>query len=131
MSQDQLLGGGKTCLNDVNTYIVSMPRFKMELTYDLTEPLQELGMTDVFDSRLADLSGILPGLFVDDALQKTYVDVNEEGTEAAAVTVIDTAAVSGPPTPPKFVADHPFIFIIQDDESGAILFMGRLSDPTA
>ena len=111
--------------------IVSMPRFKMELTYDLTEPLQELGMTDVFDSRIADLSGILPGLFVDDALQKTYVDVNEEGTEAAAVTVIDTAAVSGPPAPPKFVADHPFIFIIQDDESGAILFMGRLSDPTA
>ena len=64
-----------------------------------------------------------------DALQKTYVDVNEEGTEAAVVTVIHTTAESGPSLP-EFVADHPFIFIIQDDESGAILFMGKVADPT-
>ena len=59
-----------------------------------------------------------------------YVDVNEVGTEAAAITavVLDTSAQ---PPPPMFIANHPFIFIIQDDESGAILFMGRLSDPTA
>ena len=60
------------------------------------------------------------------------MDVNEEGTEAAAVTTIAVTLVESlPPPPPRFTADHPFIFIIQDDESGAILFMGRLSDPTA
>ena len=111
--------------------IVSMPKFKMELKYSLKEPLQDLGMADAFDPRLADLSGIAPLLFVKDATHKTYTDVNEEGTEAAAVTVIVTAFTSQPPPPPRFIADHPFIFIIQDDESGAILFMGRLSDPTA
>ena len=111
--------------------IVSMPKFKMELKYSLKEPLQDLGMADAFDPRLADLSGIAPFLFVKDATHKTYTDVNEEGTEAAAVTVIVTAFISQPPPPPRFIADHPFIFIIQDDESGAILFMGRLSDPTA
>ena len=111
--------------------IVSMPKFKMDLKYNLKKPLQDLGMADAFDPDLADLSGIAPLLFVKGATHKTYADVNEEGTEAAAVTVIVTAFISQPPPPPRFIADHPFIFIIQDDESGAILFMGRLSDPTA
>jgi serpin B len=57
------------------------------------------------------------------------VDVNEEGTEAAAVTVIETA-IESVPSLPEFVADHPFIFIIQDDESGTIIFMGKVTDPT-
>ena len=109
--------------------IVSMPKFKMELVYNLKDHLESLGMVDAFKPDLADFSGIDPRLFVKDALQKTYVDVNEEGTEAAVVTVIVTADESVPSTP-KFVADHPFIFVIQDDESGAILFMGKVTDPT-
>ena len=113
---------------------VFMPKFTMETSYSLPAYLSSLGMVDVFDDSLADLSGIAPvepnGLYVSEAIHKAYVDVNEVGTEAAAITavVLDTSAQ---PPPPMFIANHPFIFIIQDDESGAILFMGRLSDPTA
>ena len=119
---------------------VSMPKFKMETDYDLIGPLKGLGMSDVFSSSAADLSGIgevlKPGfqgnnLYVTKALQKAYVDVNEEGTEAAAVTAIVAGIESATPPPPRFTADHPFIFMIVDNESGAILFMGRMSDPAA
>ena len=108
---------------------VSVPKFEMELTYNLTDPMMSLGMVDAFDAGLADFPGIHSQAYVTNATQKTYVDVNEEGTEAAAVTVIEVAIESEPSLLP-FVADHPFIFIIQDDESGAILFMGKVTDPT-
>ncbi len=115
---------------------VFMPKFTMETSYSLPAYLGSLGMVDVFDGGLADLSGIAPVepnvLYVSEATQAAYVDVNEVGTEAAAITtVILDYTSSQPPPPPMFIANHPFIFIIQDDESGAILFMGRLSDPTA
>ena len=120
------------------TMIVSMPKFEMRTHYDLAPVLQSLGMTDAFDPASADLLGVLgvqPGeeygernLYVSKAVHDGYVKVNEEGTEAAAVT---TAVLFSISEPPYFIADHPFIFIIQDDESGAILFMGRVSDPTA
>ena len=109
--------------------VVSVPKFEMELTYDLVDPMLSLGMVDAFDTHLADFPGIHPALYVKDARQKTYVDVNEEGTEAAVVTVIATV-IETVPSLPEFVADHPFIFIIQDDESGAIIFMGKVTDPT-
>ena len=117
--------------------IVSVPKFTTNTHYDLMEPLSSLGVTDVFEPDMADLLGIayVPPdhyLYVTKAVHDAYVDVNEEGTEAAAVTTIAvTSEELLPPPPPRFTADHPFIFIIQDDESGAILFMGRLSDPTA
>ena len=116
--------------------IVSVPKFTTKTHYDLMGPLFSLGVSDVFDPDTADLSGIVhvqpdQNLYVSKAIHDAYVDVNEEGTEAAAVTTIVTLEESLPPPPPRFTADHPFIFIIQDDESGAILFMGRLSDPTA
>ena len=109
-----------------------MPKFTMGTSYNLSTYLKNLGMTDAFDSILADLSGIAPvtpdrNLYVYKAVHKAYVDVNEGGTEAAAVTAVVAATTSGSK---DFIAKHPFIFIIQDDESGAILFMGRLSDPT-
>ena len=119
---------------------VSMPKFRMETGYDLIPPLEELGMPDVFNATKADLTGIgiplKPGyegrnMYVTKALQKAYVDVNEEGTEAAAVTVVVIGIESVPPPPPIFTADHPFIFMIVDNESGTILFMGRVSDPAA
>ena len=110
-----------------------MPKFTMGTSYNLSTYLKNLGMTDAFDSILADLSDIAPvtpdrNLYVYKAFHNAYVDVNEGGTEAAAVTTVVAATDSGPT---DFIAKHPFIFIIQDDESGAILFMGRLSDPTA
>ncbi len=114
--------------------IVSIPKFEMKTHYDLEPSLTSLGMTDAFKKKIADLSGIADvsgrNLFVSKAVQDAYVNVNEEGTEAAAVTTIVIGMESMPPPPPKFTADHPFIFIIQDDESGTILFMGRVSDPS-
>ena len=90
-----------------------------------------MGVTDVFGG-LADLTGIAEGekgsLYVDKALHKAYVAVDEKGTEAAAVTAVMITAEEQP-RPPAFVADRPFLFIIHDSETGAILFMGRLADP--
>ncbi len=114
--------------------LVSIPKFQITERYDLNGPLMNLGISDVFDSDNADLGGIadisIKNLYVTAAAQDTFIDVNEEGTEATAVTTISTGTpYSQPPPPPQFIADHPFLFIIQDDESGTILFMGRISDP--
>ena len=116
--------------------IVSMPKFETKTKYSLNGPLTSMGMPVVFDKRHADLSGIGPiidyNLYVSKATHDAYVKVNEEGTEAAAVTtIIVSAYVTAPPPLPRFIADHPFLFVIQDDESGMILFMGRISDPTS
>ncbi len=111
--------------------LVKIPKFTMKTHYELPKPLKDLGVEDIFDSKTANLTGILGGIFVSNAVHDAYVDVNEEGTEAAAVTTIVAAFTSGPPPTPLFVADHPFLFVIQDDESGMILFMGKLSEPTA
>jgi len=115
--------------------VVAMPKFEMNTKYLLNKHLTALGMTDVFSPGKADLSGMVgqtgnEDLFVQKALQDAYVKVDEEGTEAAAVTTI-TAVYTSAPSPPRFTADHPFLFLIQDDESGAVLFMGRVSDPAA
>ncbi len=118
--------------------IVSIPKFETKTKYSLNNPLISMGMPDVFSSRVADLSGIasteVVNLYVSQAMQDAYVKINEEGTEAAAVTtvIVTTDSLSpAPPPPPKFIADHPFLFVIQDDESGMILFMGRISNPTS
>ena len=108
-----------------------MPKFEMETNYNLVPPLKELGAVDVFDGMTADLSGIARNLYVAGALHDAYVQVNEEGTEAAAVTtIIVRTTESHEPPPVPFVADHPFLFLILDDSSGTVLFMGRVSDPS-
>ena len=117
--------------------VVLIPKFEMGIKYDLSQTLSYLGMSDIFHMDRANLHGIMmpsgeeyhgPNLYVSKASQDAYVKINEEGTEAAATTTIVTSFAS---SPPHFIADRPFIFIIQDDESGAILFMGRVSDHTA
>jgi len=109
---------------------VSFPKFEARTAYDLIGHLQSLGVVDVFDDVAADLSGIVDvdsgNLYVEKAAHGAYVQVNEGGTEAAAATTITMYVTA---VPPSFTADHPFLFVIQDDESGAILFMGRVSDP--
>ena len=106
--------------------VVHIPKFKMETEYDLTKSLPDMGMPSVFGP--ADLSGITghKGLYVSEAIHKAFVDVNEKGTEAAAATAIVTDESSGQ----RFIADHPFIFMIQDNETGSILFMGKVVDPS-
>ena len=107
--------------------IVKMPKFELSTSQDLVEPLRALGIHDIFETK-SDLSNIADAsLYVSKAIHDARVNVNEEGTEAAAATAIEAEFVSFPPT---FIANHPFLFFIQDKESGAILFMGRMSDPT-
>ena len=113
--------------------VVSLPKFEIKTGYDLKSSLIQMGMPDAFDKRLADLSGIADlsllrgNLYVDKAKHDAYVKVNEEGTEAAAVTTIVIAIES---MPPHFNADRPFLFAIYDEQSGLVLFMGEVSDPS-
>jgi serine protease inhibitor len=92
---------------------------------ELTSSLTSLGMGVCFTDK-ADFSGIRDNLFISSVLHKAVIEVNEKGTEAAAVTVVEikeTAIAEAP----EFIADKPFIFIIEDSETGSILFMGKYS----
>ena len=111
---------------------VTLPRFKVESTFaSLKKDLVALGLTDAFDARLANFSGISPNqLFISDVVHKAFVDVNEEGTEAAAATGIVMRLTSIEPPPKTFRADRPFLFLIRENSSGKILFMGRICDPS-
>jgi len=109
---------------------VYMPKFKLETTYDLVGPLSAMGMPTPFFEGVADFGGITSiHLFISQAIHKAFVDVNEEGTEAAAATVIMMMTTSEKPPTPIFRADHPFVFLIQDDSTGNILFIGRMMEP--
>ena len=111
---------------------VFLPRFKLEQRFILNQVLQDLGMIDAFDENAADFSGMTPGrdLYIGKVIHQAFVEVNEEGTEAAAATAIimGTKAMVLD-KPPVFRADRPFVFLIRDLRSGSILFMGRLADP--
>ncbi|MDE4908811.1 serpin family protein [Methanogenium marinum] len=111
---------------------VFFPKFTLETTYFLPDTLGAMGMPTAFGSD-ADLSGMdnTRFLYITDVIHKAFVEVNEEGTEAAAATgVIVGRAVSVQEPVPVFRADHPFIFMITDDETGMLLFMGQVADPT-
>jgi len=120
---------GNMMKKQVNVYL---PKFKLETTYSLNENLAKMGMPSVFDPGLADLSGIdgEKDLYVTGVFHKAFVIVDEKGTEAAATTGIVVGTTSVGPQPEIFRADHPFIFLIQDDRTGLILFMGKVVDPT-
>ena len=113
----------------VNVYI---PKFKFETKYFMKNTLRNLGMPTAFTGS-ADFSGMTgkKDLKIDEVIHQAFIEVNEEGTEAAAATGIGVGmktSMSRPP--PIFKADHPFIFIIQQNETGNILFMGRVNNPT-
>ena len=108
---------------------VSLPKFKLESTFKLNDCLSELGMPDAFNRAKADLSGMSKlALYVSHVVHKAYVDVNEEGTEAAAATAAVIRKKSKPITH-RFTADHPFLFMIQDNRNGVPLFIGRIKAP--
>ncbi|MFB0552413.1 MAG: serpin family protein [Phycisphaerae bacterium] len=112
---------------------VSVPKFKMTSQFGLASVLKSMGMTDAFSAN-ADFSGMngKRDLFISAVIHKAYVDVNEEGTEAAAATAVTMKLTSvGPARIPVFQADHPFLFIIRDNHSGSILFIGRVMNPKA
>ena len=113
----------------VNIYI---PKFKFETKYFMKNTLSNLGMPTAFTYK-ADFSGMTgtKDLKIDKVIHQAFIEVNEEGTEAAAATGFGMSEVeSMPPPTPIFKADHPFIFIIQQKETGNILFMGRVNNPT-
>ena len=101
-----------------------LPRFKLKYEVRLNDTLKALGMEIAFDNG-ADFSGIGPDLFISEVRHKTFVEVNEEGTEAAAVTSVGVTAS----VPPVFRVDRPFFFAIYDAETETILFMGTVTEP--
>jgi serpin B len=113
---------------------LAMPRFEFDSDFSLAETLKTLGMGDAFRSppgpSTADFSGMTRAreLFLRDVVHKGFVSVDEQGTEAAAATGGVAEAVSGA-TPATLYLDRPFIFLIQDDETGSVLFVGRLTEP--
>lgn len=110
---------------------VEIPKFKFEKKYKLNELLQEMGIIDAFSPGSADFSGMdgTNNLFISKALHQSYIDVNEEGTEAAAATTI-IVELTSIPEQKEFKADHPFVFLIQHKVTGALLFMGKVMNPT-
>lgn len=117
-----------------NTHKVdlSIPRFKYMYKRLLNDDLIGLGMGIAF-SDFANFDNISDqGLKISRVLHQTFIDTNEEGTEAAAATVVEIVLTSASPTPlvVKVILDHPFLYFIRETSTGAILFMGRVSDPT-
>jgi serpin B len=114
---------------------VEMPKFKFDYSTELSGPLMSLGMKSPFDPASADFSKIVappPPLFITAVMHKTFIAVDEKGTEAAAVTAVELSAGAAPPEPKppfKFLADHPFLFAIVDDRTGTIVFLGALLTP--
>ena len=111
-----------------------LPKFKFETSYNLNDYLKELGMIEAFDED-ANFTGIFGYLdvFISDVLHKAYIEVNEEGTEAAAATAVIvalTAINGGGHSRIVFDADHPFLFTLHHKETGTILFMGEVADPS-
>jgi len=116
---------------------LGLPKFHVEYETVLNDPLKALGMEVAFDRQRAEFSRMLPRAFLRDSnafisqvVQKTYVDVDEQGTEAAAATGVMVAVVASFHRDPEMIVDRPFITAIRDDRTGLILFLGQINDPT-
>ena len=114
--------------------VVFLPRFRASSQFRLKDTLMQMGMTDAFDGGKANFSG-MDGregwLYIMAVIHQAFVDVNEQGSEAAAATAVVMGIRSIPPPPSIFRADHPFIFLIRDNRTGSILFLGRVVNPIA
>lgn len=127
----KLLAEAAANLRNVPQVLVSLPKFKIESEYDLKPILMEMGVKDVFFEETADLTGMhhsAEKLCVTTAVHKAFVDVNEEGTEAAAATGIVVGVRSAPAEPAVFRADHPFVFALRHKPTNTILFFGKVED---
>lgn len=115
---------------------LGLPRFDIETATSLADVLMEMGMARAFQDRdeFTGMSSSKPGLFIGDVIHQANITVDEEGTEAAAATAVIMAAESAPqelPTPVVFTIDRPFTFWLRDVATGAVVFMGRVNDPSA
>jgi serpin B len=125
---------------EYKSVILTIPKFKITAEFGLADTLKAMGMADAFDRKHADFSGMETAeqattdrLFINQVVHKAFVDVNEDGTEAAAATavvMVTSAAMQAHVPPPiEVTADRPFLFLIRHHSSATILFMGRLMDP--
>ena len=115
---------------------VVMPKYRVNVESGLNRPLRAMGMADAFDQARANFRSMLAeeylargNVYVSEAKQKVFIEVNEEGTEAAAVTGIEMRTTSAPAEPLSFVVDRPFLVAVRDDQTGALLFIGQVNDP--
>ncbi len=119
----------ETFMRKVN---VILPKFTVTSELMLSDTLKTLGMKNAFSDQ-ADFSGIEPEkqLHISEVVHKAFVEINEEGTEAAAATgvVIGVTSVRDPEPVPEFIADHPFLFLIRENQTGSLLFLGRITNP--
>jgi serine protease inhibitor len=113
--------------------IIRIPKFKVEESYDLKPILRHLGISEIFDRTAANFTKMvspeLNSVYVSDARHKSYIEVNEESSEAAAATTLEMIFTSSRKLPFEFIADHPFMFVILDNETKTTLFMGRYAEP--
>lgn len=112
---------------------LGLPKFEFRTQAGLKAPLIELGMPVAFDGDAADFSGMSPdgkNLYIQDVLHEAFIAVDEDGTEAAAATAVVVGRVSAPERQVELTVDRSFLFLIRDTETGAVLFMGRVVDPT-
>lgn len=116
--------------SETEKFTIEMPKFEFEYERSLAEDLKSMGLEVAFSEPEADFSGITPeDLFISDVIHKTYIKVNEEGTEAAAVTAIIFETTSAGPRD-YLRLDRPFLFAITENSSKSILFMGKVSEPS-
>ena len=117
---------------------LAMPKFEFESQFRLAETLKEMGMPNAFDDKTSDFSGMdgrsclagdHPCLLISKVIHKAFVSVDEEGTEAAAATSVVVRVASAGPEPKRVIVDRPFIFLIRDQATEAILFVGRIERP--
>lgn len=132
-AEGALLAGDHAAKLAAESVQVMLPRFRVAAAHRLREPLLALGMRAAFDATRADFTGITPKreLVVDDVVHQTWIQVDEEGCEAAAATAVvmkATAAVR-PREPKVFTADRPFAFTLRERTTGLVLFLGRVDDP--
>jgi serpin B len=110
---------------------LGLPRFEFRSQALLKSTLSELGMPIAFTEE-ADFSGMTPqgkDMFIQDVIHEAFISVDEEGTEAAAATAVVIGIVSAPELQVDMTVDRPFLFLIRDSETGAVLFLGRVLDP--
>ena len=130
LSADKLAGWlGKVREQEV---IVTLPKFKTTSEFSMNSTLSALGMKKAFQMPGADFSGIngKEDLYITAVVHKAFVDVNEEGTEAAGATGVVVGVKSAPAPKPVFRADHPFVFLIRDTRNDSVLFLGRIVNPS-
>ena len=115
---------------DQGEVLVQLPKVQIDSSYQLNEPLKTMGMAVAFDRDRANFRGIADTeqLFISQVLHKTFLRIDEKGTEAGAATAIEIQAESSA-EPPTFRADHPFLILIRDKPTGAVLFLGRIAAP--